>query len=52
MPRRVVPRLLRAHPTESWLVVVLLVICVGLSLTTAQGSAATADVYLIGIPIN
>src|SRR5829696_9003584 len=36
MPKHVVPRLLRAHPTETWLVVVLAVICAGLSLTTAQ----------------
>ena len=36
MPNHIVPRLLRAHPTETWLVVVLGVICAGLSLTTAQ----------------
>src|SRR3954471_23172538 len=36
MPKHVVPRLLRAHPTETWLVIVLCGICAGLSLTTAQ----------------
>src|SRR3954464_14762156 len=36
MPKHVVPRLLRAHPTETWLVIVLCVLCAGLSLTTAQ----------------
>jgi simple sugar transport system permease protein len=36
MPKHVVPRLLRAHPTETWLAVVLAVICAGLSLTTTQ----------------
>ena len=29
MPKLRLPRLLRAHPTETWLVIVLAVICVG-----------------------
>ena len=36
MPELALPRLFRAHPTESWLVTVLALICLGLSLTTAQ----------------
>jgi simple sugar transport system permease protein len=34
MPEAKLPKLLRAHPTETWLVVVLLAICIGLSLTS------------------
>src|SRR6187402_3477843 len=34
MPEAKLPKLFRAHPTETWLVVVLLVICIGLSLTS------------------
>jgi simple sugar transport system permease protein len=36
MPELALPKLFRAHPTESWLVTVLALICLGLSLTTAQ----------------
>src|SRR6187402_3335374 len=34
MPEAKLPKLFRAHPTETWLVVVLLVICVGLSISS------------------
>ena len=36
MPRLAIPKLFRAHPTETWLVLVLLAISAGLSLTTDQ----------------
>jgi len=36
MPELALPKLFRAHPTESWLVTVLALICLCLSLTTAQ----------------
>jgi simple sugar transport system permease protein len=36
MPELALPKLFRAHPTESWLVAVLALICLGLSLATAQ----------------
>jgi len=36
MPRFSFPKLIRAHPTETWLVVVLLAISMALSLTTDQ----------------
>jgi len=36
MPKLAIPRLLRANPTESWLVIVLIVISVGMSLTNGQ----------------
>jgi simple sugar transport system permease protein len=34
MHRISLPRLLRAHPTETWLIVVLVVMCVGLSISS------------------
>jgi simple sugar transport system permease protein len=36
MPSLRIPRLLRSHPTETWLVVILLLICVVLSLVSDQ----------------
>jgi simple sugar transport system permease protein len=36
MPSLTMPKLFRAHPTETWLVIVLIGICVGLSLTAGQ----------------
>ena len=36
MPDLAVPKLFRAHPTETWLVLVLGAICIGLSATTEQ----------------
>ena len=34
MPSLRLPKLLRANPTETWLIVVLLAICLGLSLSS------------------
>ena len=34
MPDLRIPRLFRAHPTETWLVIVLVIMCVGLSLAS------------------
>ena len=36
MPNLAIPKLFRTHPTETWLVIVLLTISTGLSLTTEQ----------------
>ena len=39
MPRLALPGIFRAHPTETWLVIVLLVISTGLSLLAATSSS-------------